>query len=114
MRAQQFGLSPNAVTHLTTFLSTANYHVKTAHGKSTHSYTHTNQRPLHGPGQGSCAAPAIWMLLSTLLLEVLKHTPIQVSHHNPALMLTSSCQVNFYIDNAMLWANNVTSTTTAQ
>jgi hypothetical protein len=35
---------------------------------------HTDKTPIHGTGQGSCASPAIWLLVSSILMEILQQS----------------------------------------
>jgi hypothetical protein len=48
------------------------FKLRTALGDSTKHYSHSEDTPIHGTGQGSCASPAIWLLLSSLLMEILQ------------------------------------------
>ena len=50
------------------------YHLKTALGISKKFYSHSNTTPVHGSGQGSCASPNIWLLISSILMQCLDLT----------------------------------------
>jgi hypothetical protein len=47
------------------------FRIRTALGDSKLFYTHSSATPIHGTGQGSCASPAIWLLVSSLLMDCL-------------------------------------------
>jgi hypothetical protein len=48
--------------------------IRTALGDSKSYYNHSKTTPIHGTGQGSFASPAIWLLLSSLLMDCLSQT----------------------------------------
>jgi hypothetical protein len=41
------------------------FRLRTAIGDSKRTYQHSEENPIHGTGQGSCASPAIWLLISS-------------------------------------------------
>ena len=45
------------------------YYVATALGISERSYQHLPDRPIYGTGQGSCASPAIWLIVCSILFD---------------------------------------------
>jgi hypothetical protein len=47
------------------------FQLRTAIGDSKNSYQHTSDTPVHGTGQGSCASPAIWLLINSILIDCL-------------------------------------------
>jgi hypothetical protein len=49
----------------------ASYFMKTLHGISPGSYTSSFDNPTHGPGQGGCIGPALWVLISGLMFEAM-------------------------------------------
>jgi hypothetical protein len=53
-------------------LKNTKYRLRTALGESREFYQHNKDTPIHGTGQGSCASPALWLLLSSLLMILLK------------------------------------------
>jgi hypothetical protein len=48
------------------------YTTRTALGDSSNYYQHTESTPIHGTGQGSCASPAIWLLISSFIMTLLQ------------------------------------------
>jgi hypothetical protein len=55
-------------------LENMQYKLRTALGDSTKCYSHSATTPVHGTGQGSCASPCIWLLISSILMECLEKT----------------------------------------
>jgi hypothetical protein len=105
LRAQQMGLSQETTNTLIYFLQLAKYYVTTGHGTSTAFYTNRADHQLHGPGQGSRAAPAIWLIVSTLLIEVYKLKASQLTLTNPDNTVTSSRHTDAYVDDATIFCN---------
>jgi hypothetical protein len=69
--SQYYGLTQNmAALHATT-LRKMKYRLRTALGESTNTYQHSACTPIYGTGQGSCASPAIWLLISSILIDCL-------------------------------------------
>jgi hypothetical protein len=54
-----------------TTLKKMTFRLQTALGESTRTYRHTYNTPIHGTGQESCASPAIWLLISSILMDCL-------------------------------------------
>lgn len=48
------------------------FRLRTALGESLRQYKHTPTAPIHGSGQGSCASPCLWLLISSLLIDCLE------------------------------------------
>jgi endonuclease/exonuclease/phosphatase family metal-dependent hydrolase len=55
-----------------TVLMFAAFHIKTNHGVSYDWYSHSDDHPLHGPGQGSRIGPALWVLVSCLMFATME------------------------------------------
>ena len=58
-RCQQLGMPTEPCTMLGKYLDNAQYHIKTKLGVSEDAFTSTEEKPLHGPGQGSAAGPSL-------------------------------------------------------
>jgi hypothetical protein len=39
---------------------------------SKETYKNSEETPIHGTGQGSCASPAIWLMISRFIMEILQ------------------------------------------
>jgi hypothetical protein len=69
--SQYFGLSPTTTKTQAIALQKMRYRLQTALGDSKQHYQHTEETPIHGTGQGSCASPCIWLLISSILMDCL-------------------------------------------
>jgi ribonuclease HI len=69
--SQYYGVTRNMASLHATTLRKMKYRLRTALGSSTTTYQHSNSTPIHGTGQGSCASPAIWLLISSILMDCL-------------------------------------------
>ncbi len=73
MAMQRNGVPKAAVDCLFSTLQCATHHVRTGYGDSQTSYGGPNWvTPMHGIGQGNGAGPAIWAVLSTPILNMLR------------------------------------------
>jgi hypothetical protein len=71
MVSQYYGVSKEAASTQAETLQKMLYRIRTAIGDSKNSYSHSTTTPIHRTGQGSCASPAIWLLVSSLLMDCL-------------------------------------------
>jgi hypothetical protein len=69
--SQYYGVSHNMALLQATTLKKMNFRLRTALGDSTRTYQHSSATPIHGTGQGSCASPAIWLIISSILMDCL-------------------------------------------
>lgn len=69
--SQYFGVSKNMTSTQAFTLRKMRYRLRTAIGDSTSSYQHSSTTPIHGTGQGSCSSPALWLLISSILMDCL-------------------------------------------
>jgi hypothetical protein len=60
--ARSMGLHKNIAKLHGTMLEQATYRIKTQLGICSGSYSHTEEWPVFGTGQGSCASPPFWLL----------------------------------------------------
>jgi hypothetical protein len=68
---QYYGLSTKTVNAQGQISKRMKYRQRTALGDSKKFYYHTINSPIHGTGQGSCASPALWLLISSTLMNCL-------------------------------------------
>jgi hypothetical protein len=68
---QYYGLSPTTTKTQAITLQKMCYRLRTALGDSKRHYQHKEETPKHGTGQGSCASPCIWLLISSILMDCL-------------------------------------------
>jgi hypothetical protein len=71
MVSQHFRVSREATSMQAETLENMIFRIRTATGDSQKSYRHSVGTPIHGTGQGSCASPAIWFLVCSLLMDCL-------------------------------------------
>jgi hypothetical protein len=70
---QRLGVPKHAISCLFGTLQSATHQVRTAYGDSDFTYGgNTNETPMHGVGQGNGAGPAIWAVVSTPILNMLR------------------------------------------
>jgi hypothetical protein len=69
--SQHYGVSSNTASMQAATLQKMLFRIRTAIRDSRKHYSHTTKTPIHGTGQGSCAFPAIWLLVSSLLMDCL-------------------------------------------
>jgi hypothetical protein len=48
------------------------FRVRTALGDSNRSYQHSESTPIHGSGQGSCVSPALWLMQSSFMMDIME------------------------------------------
>jgi ribonuclease HI len=69
--SQYFGISHTLASLQATTLKKMKFRLRTALGDSARTYQHSSDTPIHGTGQGSCASPAIWLMISSILMDCL-------------------------------------------
>jgi hypothetical protein len=69
LASQRFGVPKSATQSNANTLQQAKFHIRTELGLSPHFYSHTDERPIYGTGQGSGNSPMIWCFLSSLLYD---------------------------------------------
>jgi hypothetical protein len=71
MVSQYYGVPIEAASMQAETLQKMLFRIRTAIRDSKNYYSHSTQTPIHGTGQGSCASPAIWLLVNSLLIDCL-------------------------------------------
>lgn len=67
--SRYFGMTERGCSFHSKTLQQMKFRIRTAAGDSQAYYRHSEETPIHGTGQGSCASPSIWLMLSSLLME---------------------------------------------
>ena len=105
LRCKHIGISHDACTLFKSFLHQAQYHISTSLGVSEQNYSARDDWHLHGPGQGNQSSPAIWAVISTMIINTMrKHSqgttysdPKQsreINHHMQVFVYDSSIRLN--------------------
>ena len=104
--SQYFGMPQNACSMQAKTLENMEFHLKTALGVSEEFYKHSPTTPVHGSGQGSCASPTLWLIISTILMRCLDRgnpgmAMVQIQQN--AKILRSS--IDGFVDDTSLFSN---------
>ena len=105
--AQRLGMSEKACNLFLTTLSKIEYKTKTIHGISEAIYTTTAAHTIHGPGQGSRAAPAIWTIISCYLLSLMKMKSQGVIITDPENTITVQQSSTGFVDDITHYNINI-------
>jgi Reverse transcriptase (RNA-dependent DNA polymerase) len=84
------------------------FHIRTALGDSEEYYIHSNNTPIHGTGQGSCASPAIWLLISSFIMDALQQNATGMTIED--ILKTSTAVVewiNGFVDDTSIFTNKL-------
>jgi Reverse transcriptase (RNA-dependent DNA polymerase) len=88
-------------------LKQTKYHIRTAIGDSDNYYTHSNMTPIHGTGQGSCASPAIWLLISSFIMDLLQQRATGMCMEDIYQSSVSIIEwINGFVDDTSIFTNN--------
>jgi hypothetical protein len=88
-------------------LSLTKYSVKTANGISEQTYQTTEDRTIHGPGQGGRASPGIWAIISCLIMECMPEGSTGITTINPILLTVVKYFTSGFVDDVTLWIGNM-------
>jgi hypothetical protein len=105
--AQRLGLDVKAMQTFLKTLSLAKYSVKTANGISEQSYQTTDEKAIHGPGQGGRASPGIWAIISCLIMECMPKGSTGITTINPILLTVVKYFTSGFVDNVTLWIGDM-------
>jgi hypothetical protein len=103
--AQYFGVSPEAASTQAETLQKMRFKLQTAIGNSKRAYTHTPTTPVHGTGQGSCASPAIWLLISSILVDCLAQIAGGMTIQDVFGKCTIHQWIDGFVDDTSLFTN---------
>jgi hypothetical protein len=105
---QYYGISSKTASVQGKTLRKMKYRLRTALGDSKIYYEHTNETPIHGTGQGSCASPGIWLLISSILMDCLSELVSGGMTMNDVRNLNSIKQwIDGFVDDTSLFSNLV-------
>ena len=88
--SRKFGVPAEVTRMNATTLEQATYLVRTELGLSPTGYNHCEDEPIYGTGQGSSNSPAIWLFISSALMDAYEEWAESAKYSTP----TEDCQVN--------------------
>ena len=104
-RTRQLGMPRKAAQTLGQTLSKTQYTIKTSQTISKNTYQSTQQQTLHGPGQGSRAAPAIWTFVSSAIMQALNDTHKGAKFQSTNKTTTMERPIDGFVEDTTIWAN---------
>jgi hypothetical protein len=105
MVSQHFGVSREAASMQAETLQKMIFRIHTAIGDSKRFYRHSTSTPNHGTGQGSCASPAIWLLVCSLLMDCLSTMGHGMTLHNIFGKRTLRQIIDGFVNDTSLFTN---------
>jgi hypothetical protein len=106
--SQYYGVSRNMALMQATTLKKMKYRLRTALGDSKTIYQHSHNTPIHGTGQGSCASPALWLLISSILMDCLSELGGGMTMHDVAGSTYIQQWIDGFVDDTSLFTNIAT------
>jgi hypothetical protein len=82
MVSQYFGITNKICKLQPINLLESKFQIRTAAGDSTRTYQHSEDTLMHGTGQGSCASPAIWLLIRSFIMDLLEQNANGMELHD--------------------------------
>jgi hypothetical protein len=106
LAAQRLGIDPKVCELTINSLNNHKHSIVTQHGISTNTFTSTMDSPIHGPGQGGKGSSAIWMMISTLLMECMTKHSDGATFVDPTQEITVQQRMTGFVDDTTHWINN--------
>lgn len=104
--SRYYGMSTEACLFHANTLKAMKYRVRTAtSGDSTNYYEHSETTPIHGSGQGSCASPALWLLISSILMHVFDRSSNGMVQFDVQKGTTKNTSAEGFVDDVALFTN---------
>jgi hypothetical protein len=100
------GCPQEAVSMHATTLERAKYHLKTKHGITTTSYSHSESTPIYGNGQGAGDSPSQWCQQSTMLFDLYSETNEGASMTNSVGDQQVMIPISAFADDTNFWGND--------
>ena len=105
LASQHLGMPTEVCQWYQQLLSKAKYHIQLPDDISTEFYTSTTAQPLHGPGQGSRAAPSLWVLVSSIIMNCMSLKSGGVTSSDPQKQKTTHYIMTGFVDDTTHWIN---------
>jgi hypothetical protein len=106
LSAQRLGIDPKVCELLLHILHSHKHKISTQHGTSTEHFTSNESKPIHGPGQGGKSSSAIWMIISTLLMECMANQSDGATFTDPSNSTLVQQRMTGFVDDTTHWINN--------
>lgn len=103
----RYGLPIPMCCWLMSLLETQEHHLILPNGRSKREYHSTPAHWLHGIGQGSTAAPVIWLFISSIMMISMRDWSKGVKWSSPQETLSTQRYADSYVDDTTLWINGV-------
>ena len=103
----KYGLPLLCCSWLNMVMDLQEFHLVTGHGHSQRHYSRNTTR-LHGIGQGSCEAPVMWLLISSIIFLSLRTYSPGVTWTTTARNITQTRYADAFVDDTTLWINGTT------
>jgi ribonuclease HI len=107
LASQRAGMTKAACELFLSTLDKVQYHIKTNLGISEESYSTTEDRTVHGPGQGGRGSPGIWVTISCLIMECLQEKSNGIEISGPEGDEIERIFSSGFVDDVTLWTGNM-------
>jgi exonuclease III len=109
--ARRFGMSEELCRLHGDTLHHMLYYVSTALGISDRSYQHVPDSPIYGTGQGSCASPAVWLTVCSILFQCHQKASHGAEYVTPDKRLSLKLSMAGFVDDTKGQTNDMRSPT---
>ena len=107
--ARRFGMSKELCKIHGDTLHHMLYYVATALGISERLYQHLPDSPIFGTGQGSCASPAVWLIICSILFECHQKASHGAEYSTPDKNLKLKLSMAVFVDDTKGQTNDMQS-----
>jgi exonuclease III len=107
--ARRFGMPEEIAKLHGTTLEQMRYYVSTALGISKDSYSHSDESPVYGTGQGSCSSPSIWLQICSILFDCHNQRSYGANYSTPDGSVTFKTSMTGFVDDTKGQVNDQTS-----
>jgi hypothetical protein len=110
MAISEYNGVPSSYRHMQSHnLKNSIFRLRTALGNSHNTYTNSPTTPIHGTGQGSCASPAIWLMISSFLMDILSRRANGMHMIDIMNSTTITQWIDGFVDDTSIFTNNPSS-----